>query len=233
MTTIFQIFVFLKSKDEKEHLPLDSERSVSNHNNHDGHGFETNNSDNKNTPSMPPSLYQYSLLHGSAGLLTEQQNSHALCPNHNISITKSWYLAFCSSDKLILIILSTIMLIFHGVYYVANGWIPTYSILSEITDSRSKAASLLSAYSSALMTGSSLSAIFSVYIPREWILRIIFTTLGISCFILVIFQNSITYYPLLGCVIIMGFSIGPMYGMILTLPSQLNILMYVFIFYFL
>lgn len=230
MTVIFQILVYLKLKSVKESLTFDSESNHSNRNNqnnHDTHGFESNNSNsnsNSNNPTMPPSLYQYSLLHGS-GLLNDQQNSTVTCPHQNTIQSTTWYLAFCSSERLILIILSTIMLIFHGVYYVANGWIPTYSLLSEITDSRSKAASLLSAYSSALMTGSSLSAIFSIYIPREWILRILFTTLGAASLILVLCQGNISYYPLLGCVIIMGFSIGPMYGMILTLPAQLNIVM--------
>lgn len=205
---------------ERDHLPIDSESSSLVH---DHHGMESSSSSKTDSPVsvMPPSLYRYSLLN-STGLLTEQTSHDAL--THSTS-SSSLIVPICSPDRVILLLLSLIMLVFHGVYYVASGWIPTYALLSGITNSRSKAASLLSAYSTALMTGSALSAFISFYIPKQWILRIILGILGLGSLFLVMMNDSVTYNPLLMCVIAMGLSIGPMYGLILTLPTQLNMVM--------
>jgi hypothetical protein len=167
---------------------------------------------------MPQSLYRYSLLNSTGLLTADQKAATVTSPNPAPSHP-------CSPDRVILILLAAIMLVFHGVYYVASGWIPTYALLSGITDNRAKAASLLSAYSTALMTGSTLSAFISFYIPKQWILRITLTVLGMGSLFLVLMSDSTTFNPLLICVIVMGLSIGPMYGLILTLPTQLNMVM--------
>jgi hypothetical protein len=197
----------------RDHLPLDSETGSLVH---DHHGMELAKPADTQ-PVMPQSLYRYSLLN-STGLITAD-------PSIALNSTPTLISHPCSPDRVILILLAAIMLVFHGVYYVASGWIPTYALLSGITDDRAKAASLLSAYSTALMTGSTFSAFISFYIPKQWILRIILAVLGISSLLLVLMSDSATFNPLLICVIVMGLSIGPMYGLILTLPTQLNMVM--------
>jgi Na+/melibiose symporter-like transporter len=168
-------------------------------------------------PVIPPSLYQYSLQHTTTSLLKGQNNLHF--------VTQSSISHSRPTDRLILMLLSAIMLIYHGVFYVANGWIPTYALLSGFTDSRSKAASLLSAYSTATLCGSILSAFLSVFISKQGILRITFGILGIGSLFLVLINDSNAFIPFLICVITMGLSIGPMYGLILTLPTQLKMKM--------
>jgi hypothetical protein len=223
-TLPFHLAVYLKANSaskSKGLLPIDSETGsvVLDH-----HGMEVVKTDA--VPVMPPSLYRYSLLN-STGLLTDQSGSTAAASvdlSSAVAASPASSSA-CSGDRIILILLSATMLVFHGIYYVASGWIPTYALLSGITDSRSKAASLLSAYSTALMTGSALSAFVSFYIPKQWILRIILTTLGLGSLFLVLMNDTATFTPLLVCVVIMGVSIGPMYGLIITLPTQLNMVM--------
>jgi hypothetical protein len=226
-TVFFHLGVYLKvnAAKNKALLPIDSETGslVLDH-----HGMEVVKA--SEVPVMPPSLYRFSLLN-STGLLNSssstEQNSTTIASAESIPSATSSSLSSvgCSGDRIILILLSAIMLAFHGVYYVASGWIPTYALLSGITDSRSKAASLLSAYSTALMTGSALSAFVSFYIPKQWILRIILSTLGMGSLFLVLMNDTATFTPLLICVIVMGVSIGPMYGLIITLPTQLNMVM--------